>query len=337
VLVARPATLAVAASALALAGTAAGDRDPVPLRGVPLEGATGIRLAVAAQAPSVLDLDTRRAAAIRGIPYARQGFVSVVGIGGGGAAVIARDRVYAVRGSRAASRLGSGSEAAAAADGRSVWVKRTVRPSHCTLRQVRLDGRVLRGPRAVRCSSWIYRGGSLGLGVSSTLIIDPATGRTVYKTRSHIVAVAGEHVVLADRKLSVVDARSGARRRLDPPHASDSLGTRLVAASDRFVALGFGNPSWTSEGRYPDDQYLDVWVLDTETAHLTRLPAMPAFVALKFTNMAWTDDGRLVLLARSGGRYVVALWKPGQERLRMKSVRLPALAPGSGPTFAPVK
>ena len=335
--VARPATVVAAAAALVLAGTAAGDRDPVPLRGVPLEGATGIRLAIAAKAPPVLDLDTGRASAIGGIPYTRRGFVRVVGIGRGSAAVIVRDRLYAVRGSESASRLGPGTEAAPAADARSVWVTRRVRPSHCTLRQVRLDGRVLRAPRAVRCSWGIYPGGSLGLGVSSTRIIDPATGRTAYKTRSPIVAVAGKHVVLADRtsELGVVDAETGARRRLDSPHTADSLGP--VEASDRFVALGFANPSWTSEGRYPDDQYLDVWVLDTERARLTRLPGMPAFVALKFTNMAWTDDGRLVLLARSGGRYVVALWKPGQKRLRLKSVRLPALAPGSGPTFAPVK
>ena len=79
--VARPATVVAAAAALVLAGTAAGDRDPVPLRGVPLEGATGIRLAIAAKAPPVLDLDTGRASAIGGIPYTRRGFVRVVGIG----------------------------------------------------------------------------------------------------------------------------------------------------------------------------------------------------------------------------------------------------------------
>jgi hypothetical protein len=327
----------VAAGALALAGTAAGDRDPVPLQGVPLEGTTGIRLAIAAKASSVLELDSERATAIPGIPYVRRGFVWVVGVGGGNAVVIARDRVYGVRASGPASKLGPGSDAAPAPDTGSVWVKRRVRPSHCTLRRVRLDGRMLRAPRPMRCSWGAGAGGGLGMAVSSTRIIDPSTGRTVYKAPAEIVAVAGKRIVLADRPgvaLSVVDTVGGTRRRIDWPDTSGRL--FLSAVSDRFVALGFGNPSWTSEGRYPDDQYFDVWILDTQQARLTRLPGMPAFVALKFSNMTWTGDGRLVLIARSGGRYVVALWKPGQEQLHLKAMRLPARPDGVVPTFAPV-
>jgi hypothetical protein len=334
---APPATLAAAAAALALVASAAGERAPVPLSGVALDGGTRIRLATAAKAPSILDVDSGRSTAIPGIPYARQAFVRVVGIGGRSAVLIARDRLYAVRATGPASRLGPGSEAAPAPDGASVWVKRRTRPSHCTLRHVRLDGRVLRGPKAIRCSWRAGAGGALGLTVSSTRIIDPATGRTVYKAHAPIVAVAGRRVVLADRTgvaLSVVDTADGTQRRLDWPATSGSLFRWSV--SGRFVALGFGNPSWTSEGRYPDDQYFDVWVVDMETARLTRLPGMPAFVALKFTNIAWTRDGRLVLLARSGGKYVLALWKPGQEHLQVKAVRLPALAAGSIPTFASV-
>lgn len=36
------------------------------------------------------------------------------------------------------------------------------------------------------------------------------------------------------------------------------------------------------------------------------LPDMPAAVSLKFTSMSWTSDGRLVMLARTAGREVVA-------------------------------
>lgn len=330
-------TFAAAAAALALVATAAGERDPVPLSGVPLREDTGIHLATAAKSPSILDLDSGRSTAIPAIPYARRAFVWVLGIGGHSAVVIARDRLYAARATGPASPLGPGSEAAPAPDGRSVWVKRRVRPSHCTIRQVRLDGRILRAPKAIRCSWGTGAGGALGLTVSSTRIIDPVTRRTLYKAPARIVAVAGKRVVLADRTgvaLSVVDTADGTRRRIDWPDTSGSLFRWSV--SGRLVALGFGNPSWTSEGRYPDDQYFDVWVLDTERSRLTRLPGMPAFVALKFTNMAWTEDGRLVLLARSGGKYVVALWKPGQEHLQVKAVRLPALPAGTIPTFAPV-
>nr|MDQ3824151.1 hypothetical protein [Actinomycetota bacterium] len=77
-------------------------------------------------------------------------------------------------------------------------------------------------------------------------------------------------------------------------------------------------PSWAGTGK----QVLDVWVLDTRTRRLTQIPGMPAVVALKETSMSWTDDGRLVLLARSGARDVVAVWRPGQRRLAIKAVRL---------------
>jgi hypothetical protein len=62
---------------------------------------------------------------------------------------------------------------------------------------------------------------------------------------------------------------------------------------------------------------------------------MPAVVSLKQTSMAWTDDGRLVLLAESGRREVVAVWRPGQARLALKTVRLPERASGSD-SFAPL-
>ena len=98
----------------------------------------------------------------------------------------------------------------------------------------------------------------------------------------------------------------------------------------RFAALAFADPSGRG-GR----QILDVWVLDTRTRNLTQLPGMPAFVALKQTSMAWTDDGRLVLLGHSDGRDLVAVWRPGERGLRVKTVRLDARTGGSD-SFAPL-
>jgi hypothetical protein len=92
------------------------------------------------------------------------------------------------------------------------------------------------------------------------------------------------------------------------------------------VALGFASPI----GR----QVWDVWVLNTETATLTELPDMPAFVAVKRANMAWTRDGHLVLLAESVGKDVVAVWRPGQKRLKVKTVRLPGRRNAGSDTFA---
>lgn len=328
----RLSALAAVGAALAVVGTAGGEPEPMPLHGVRLRE-TGIHVVVAAKSPAVLDLDSERSTPIAGIPRVDRGFVWVVGVGRS-AVVIARDRLYGVHVSGPASKLGPGSEAAPAPDGESVWVKRRVRSSYCTLRRVRLDGRLLRAPRRIRCSWRIYPGGSLGLGVSSTRIIDPATGRTVYKATAEIVAVAGTNVVLhPGAEPGVVNATSGTGRRLDWPEMSGTLFHRWVAAG-RLVALDFANPSWTSEGRYEDDQYYDAWVVDAERPRVTRLPGMPAFVALKFMNIAWIGDGRLLVLARSGGRYVVALWKPGQEHLQVKAVRLPARPSGVVPSFA---
>ena len=102
------------------------------------------------------------------------------------------------------------------------------------------------------------------------------------------------------------------------PSALSGIDTPAVDPQGRFVALGFSNASCAGTGR----QVLDVWLLDTRTRRLTQLPSMPAFSALKETSMEWTDDGRLVLLARSGGRDLVAVWRPGNARLAIKTVRI---------------
>jgi hypothetical protein len=211
-------------------------------------------------------------------------------------------------------------------------VKRYVRFRHarsCTLRQVRLDGAVMRAPRAFPCASTIYPGGVLGLGVSPTRLIDPVTGRTVFRTRSSIVAIAGSEVVLEEREgdeFGLLDSATGAERRIAWPSTDGALENSSFAVSPPLVALGFAS--------FIDRQVWDVWVLDTETATLTELPDLPAFVAVKRANMAWTRDGRLVLLAESAGKDVVAVWQPGQTRLEVKTVRLPGRRNAGSDAFA---
>ena len=126
-----------------------------------------------------------------------------------------------------------------------------------------------------------------------------------------------------------MNAKTGTQRQ--PPWPSDHgvLDTPAVSGDARYVALAFANPSLTS----PAGQFSDLWLLDTATAELKQLPGMPAFVALKATSMAWTPDGRLVLLAESGDKDMVAVWKPGQAKLGVKTVRLPE-RDGSSDTFA---
>ncbi len=85
------------------------------------------------------------------------------------------------------------------------------------------------------------------------------------------------------------------------------------------MVLGAGGFTWY--GTDPNRQVFDLWLLDTQTPRLTHVPGTPAFVQLKRTAMAWSEDGRLVLLARTTrGRDVVAVWRPGQKRLALKSL-----------------
>ena len=334
--------LAIAATvrltATALPSSSREHRDPGPLRGVPLPRRTGLRLVVAGNPPFALDVDSGRTVALPRVPVLRHGVQSVVGVDGRGAVVVAesvwhRAMLFAVRGrARRVSPLGIGAEVVSAGGGASVWIKRFSTRTRCTLARVRLDGMARRAARPIRCASTISPGGSLGLVVGRTRLVDPATGRTRLRTRWGIVAAAGRSLVLAGPRqtLTVVDARSGRERRIRRPRTVGGLDTPAVDPRGRFVALAFANPTWNGE------QALDVWVLDTKTARLEQVPGMPVLVALKLTSMAWTRDGRLVVLGRRKERDFVAVWRAGQRRLAVKSVRLSERASNGSDTFAVV-
>jgi hypothetical protein len=58
--------------------------------------------------------------------------------------------------------------------------------------------------------------------------------------------------------------------------------------------------------------------------------------------MSWTSDGRLVMLARtpttsSATRAVIAVWRPGQKNLAVRSVHIPARDSGSDSFIAWVR
>lgn len=100
---------------------------------------------------------------------------------------------------------------------------------------------------------------------------------------------------------------------------------RLLTLGDAYLALAFASPA---------QQALDVWLLDTKTMGLTQLPAMPTLVPLKRTNMAWTDDGQLVLLTQKSGKLAVALWRPGEKSLTVKTLPLRDQRDSSSDSFA---
>ena len=335
---------ALAAVAFLSAGAASPldrPREPTALRGVPLHGTTGLRLVVADKPPFVLDVDRGSVAPVRAVPTVKRGVLWVVGVGGraavvGVASAWRRAGLYAVRGRGArVSYLGTGSNVWPVRGGRAVWVQGLVGRSRCTLREVALDGRVLRAPRAFPCATASDpAGGSLGLVVHRTRLVDPLTARTVHTTRWGILAAAGTKLLLAGpgRRLTLLDTETGARRSLrSPAPFAEQVPGASVDPRGRLVALSYGNPAWGTR------QVLDVWLLDATTGKLSQLPGMPAFVSLKYTNMAWTDDGRLVLVAQSDGTDIVAVWRPGRPRLALKIVQLPERGDSGSDTFAPIR
>jgi hypothetical protein len=309
------------------------------LRGIPIRGQTGVRLVVAAKPPFVLDVDRGSVTRVAGVPSQKRGGLWVLSVAGR-AAVIAlghwpEAKLYAVSG-RAARvvSLGTGQSVAPAGGGGAVWIK-TFRRSRCALRGLRLDGRPLGAPRAFPCATTIYPGGSLGLIVNRTRVLNPRTGRTVLRTRWGVLAAAGSKLVLAGpgEQFTLLDARRHTQRRFRSPGIVGGIPQPAVDPRGRFIALAFGDPAWHGGGQ----QALDVWLLDTKTAKLTQVPGMPAFVSLKRTNMAWTHDGRLVLLAEGGGKEMVAIWRPGGQRLALKIVELPDRTSSGSDSFAPLR
>jgi hypothetical protein len=185
-------------------------------------------------------------------PVMKRGVLSVVGVAGRAAVVVAESapdaKLYAVRGRGArVSSLGTGRNVWPVSDGRSVWVQSVVDRSRCALRQVGLDRRKISAPRAFPCATRSDpAGGSLGLVVSRTRVLDPLTGRTVLKTRWGILAVAGGHVLLAGpgKHFTLIDAATRSQRRLPWPSILTGLDRPAVDPRGRSVAVAFAVPAW---------------------------------------------------------------------------------------------
>jgi hypothetical protein len=316
----------VAAIAVA-AVLAAGPPDPKPLAGTPL-GATGLRLLVADTAPFVLDVDSGRTTRVTGMKD-WGGVLHVVGVGGRGGVVVqgATGRLFGVRAGTRAAPMGRGDEAWPAADGLSAWALDVLAPGRCTLRRIRLDGRLLRRDRPFPCATASDPAGALGVVVHRTRVVDPVSGRTVHRGSRGILAVAGRTLVLAGPggAMTLRDTATGRERRV--PRPADTLrGPHAVAdPTGDLVLLEYADPAWEASGT----QVFDLWLLDVIAGSLARLPGMPATILLKVTDAAWARDGRLVVLGEDERGSFVAVWRPGDERLALKRVRLPERRSGS--------
>lgn len=320
---------------------------PRPLHGVPLTGATGLVLLVSADPAYLLDVDTGRVTPVTGLRvHGRGPVLSVLAVGRD--AVVWVDRrplatgipdygIYLVRhGQARARRIAAGSGVQPAAGGRSVWVTSFTGAHQCTLREINLAGRRLRGPRPVPCSATLTGPGGGALLVEGRSVIDPASGRVLLHA-SNLWAIAG-HLALTvggpRHPLTLTDLATGARRALrwPSPIGGPQAGAdqAAVAPGGTLIALSFSDPAYQGTGT----QVTDVWLLDPSTGRWQHLPGMPADVALKFTSMSWTSDGRLVMLAQTptsgpASHVVIAIWRPGQKSLAVRTVHIPARDSGS--------
>jgi hypothetical protein len=302
--------------------------NPPPLGSAPLTEPTGLHLVVPMNPPLVFDLDSGRATRIRGVRTRQHSVVSALAVGDD--AVLWVDaKLYSVRrGSTSAKSIGAGWEVAPATGGDAVWVKSRSAARRCVLRRIRLDGRVTRQPRRIDCSARLRNAGGTAAIVHGGRISEPLTGRTLLRAKNGIWAIFGTQALpepRSHRPLILTDLSTGQHRSLPWPSVADIRDEALPSPSGRTLALSFGRFITNDD----EVQFTDAWLLDLGTLGFTHLPDMPAEFELKRSGMEWSPDGRLVWLGWSAGRRVAALWKPGDDRIRVREVRIPGRDAGS--------
>jgi hypothetical protein len=312
---------------------------PKPLSGVPLRGPTGLRLLVSNDPPVLLNVDTGRLSPVTGPGIRGRPVISVQPVGKD--AVVWLDRrglrtqalptaeLYVVRhGTTVARRIATGWDVAPSADGRAIWVKRFEAKRRCTLAEVALSGGVRRRPRPLPCSTGLATAGATALLVDNRSIRDPRTGRILLPGKTGVWAIAGQLALTSAGShgpLAVRNLQTGERWPLAWPSEIGGTDRAVVEAKTGLIAVDFADPAYQETGT----QVTDVWLLDPASRRFQHLPDMPAAVSLKATFMSWTSDGRLVILAKSGGRELVGLWRPGDKRIAVRRVRLPHRNSGS--------
>jgi len=324
----------VAGHSSALAATSV----PKPLTGVPLRGPTGLRLLVSNDPPVLLNVDTGRVRPVRGPGIRGTPVLSVQPVGKD--AVVWLDRrvrtqavpsaeLYVVRQGAAVARpIGSGWDVAPSADGRAIWVKRFEAKRRCTLAEVALSGRLRRRTRPLPCSTGLATAGSAALLVDRRSIRDPQTGRVLLPGKTPVWTIAGQLALTSAGShgpLAIRSLRTGERWPLAWPSEITGTDQAVVQPKTGLIALDFADPAYQETST----QVTDVWLLDPVARRFQHLPDMPAAVALKATFMSWTSDGRLVILAESGGRELVGVWRPGDRRIAVRRVSLPRRNSGS--------
>lgn len=305
----------------------------LPLRGVPLQSPTGLRLLVAgAPAPFVLDLDRGSVQRITGLPADGERGVSVLPVGKHALVLSQRfcpgcppaSGVYLVRrGSTAATRLGTAWQAVPSLDGQGVWLLSHRTARRCTIRKLALDGRPAGTARQLSCRTGLVAELPAGLLLDHTgpggsdahnELLKP-DGRIVRLHYEQAQPIVGNLVLTgADRRTPLLlhNVRARASFRLRWPARPDyGLGVATGQPTGRLATIDFA--------KYSPEHRFDLWLLDVASRRWQRLPGMPAHVIPKVTDVKWAADGRVVILSSN----VLAVWRPGEPRLAIRRVKRP--------------
>jgi hypothetical protein len=327
-----------------------------PGGGVAPRQPTGLRLLVASDpAPFVLDVDSGAIRPVTGLPAGDDRSVHLEPVGGHAVVVSRRGcrggdcdadpDVYLVRhGATVATRLGAALDVEEARDGQGVWLLGRRDATRCALGQVGLDGRRRRPARPLPCEAVLIDELPAGL-----LVYGPAprgggdpysalvtAGGAVRRLPEVVDGVAGGNLVLSTvepgRTVALTDLGSGTSHRLPwPSRLPDHVMGEVGGHPDGRLAHVAFYPALDGA-----EQTLDVWLLDLATRRWWQLPGMPLRLAPSKPQLRWTADGRLLLLAGHADEPagVLAVWRPGEPRIAVHTVRLPRPWRPSGFRFA---
>ena len=327
---------AVLVPALAVTARPAGPLPPIA--GPALAGPTHLHLIVSAAPPYIYDVDasTVRAVSVTGGPLdswvrpsADGAFVARYGCC---ATKAVASRIH-LDGS--VQRLATGASLAPAAGTSATWVLRRTAPGRCLLRRV--PGRQPAVPAPCRPLLGAGDAGVLMWTSDAELLVDTRSGEVL--ARATRIVPLHDDLVLEQSGSTAHSIRAGSASSTSRPAAAGACAGRASSGAwtrssrNRTGASSrSGSPTRPTRAR-PRRRTSGSSTRDT--GRYRQLPGMPAQVRLKFSSMAWTSDDRLVLLLESGGRTVLAVWRPGIAHAPAAPVQLPAHTGGSD-TFVPL-